>query len=207
MENTTDKRANRLVAQCRYIDDNEGTMVQEFLLKLFQKYKLSETYPEVEIRYRAVNYGLIENHITDDKIAQLVVDNRLVAMAFLRRDDWNHTEVTYVIVDEALRKCKEFKDLLDNKKMSLAEDLFNQFHPEGKTAKQRNIDEALEQIKEAFSCGKDSCELFLDWTDLPDDWVVFPETLDYLRENGFDVEEKVDGNWMPIRYAVVKVKR
>ena len=68
----------------------------------------------------------------------------------------------------------------------------------------KNITEALDEIKDAMLQGKTSCELYLDWTDLPDDWVVLPETLDYLRANGFAVEEKTDGDTIvPIRSAII----
>lgn len=89
--------------------------------------------------------------------------------------------------------------------MSLAEDLYNQYAPKGKQNILKNIDVALEEIKDAMCQGADFCDLYLDWTDLPDDWVVFPETLDYLRENGFEVKEIADEpNWGPtIRYAKV----
>ena len=90
--------------------------------------------------------------------------------------------------------------------MSLAEDLYNECAPKGKVNMMKNIEEALEDIKAAMRQGSDFCDLYLDWTDLPDDWVVFPETLDYLRENGFEVEEISEERdcWLPTpRYARV----
>ena len=44
----------------------------------------------------------------------------------------------------------------------------------------------------------------MDWQDLPDDWVALPETIDYLRENGFTVEITDDGRWGERRVAHVK---
>lgn len=87
--------------------------------------------------------------------------------------------------------------------MSLAEDLYNECAPKGKVNIMKNIEEAIEDIKASMRQGSDYCDLYLDWTDLPDDWVVFPETLDYLRENGFEVEEiSEEHNWSPsTRYA------
>lgn len=76
--------------------------------------------------------------------------------------------------------------------MTLAEEMFNKYHPDGSEAIQKNIAEALEDIRTAMKQGKDYCELYMDWTDLPDDWVVKSETLDYLRQNGFTVEKKYD---------------
>lgn len=87
--------------------------------------------------------------------------------------------------------------------MSLAEDLYNEYAPKGKVNIIKNIEEALEDIKVSMRQGYDYCDLYLDWTDLPDDWVVFPETLEYLKENGFKVEENAEEhNWSPTtRYA------
>lgn len=85
--------------------------------------------------------------------------------------------------------------------MTLAEEMFNKYHPDGSEAIQKNISVALEDIQTAMKQGKDSCELYMDWTDLPDDWVVKSETLDYLRQNGFTVEEKFDE--CSNRYALV----
>ena len=89
--------------------------------------------------------------------------------------------------------------------MSLAEDLYNEFAPKGKASIQKNIDEAIEDIKDAMRQGKNYCELYLDWTDLPDDWVVFPETLEFLKENGFEIEEITENpNWGPtVSYAKI----
>lgn len=99
-----------MIRQQRFIDDNEGAGVEKFLLDVVEKYELKKYFPSVEIRYRGVNYGLLsENHITDDKVVQLVVDNRLVAFAFLRRDDLNYTEVTYVVIEDAIKRCEEMR--------------------------------------------------------------------------------------------------
>lgn len=87
--------------------------------------------------------------------------------------------------------------------MTLAEEMFNKYAPKGDASIRKNIEIALEDIRDAMRQGKDNCELWKDWTDLPDDWVVMPETLDYLRENGFVVEDKeTDSSW-PQRYALV----
>jgi hypothetical protein len=51
----------------------------------------------------------------------------------------------------------------------------------------KNIDEALRQIKEAMSCGDNHCTLLLKWDQYVSDWVVFPETIEYLEMNGFEV--------------------
>ena len=86
--------------------------------------------------------------------------------------------------------------------MTLAEEMFNKYASKGNEGIKKNIEEAIDFIKDAMHSGKDYCDLYKDWTDLPDDWVVFPETLDYLRDNGFYVDELYDsgGN----RYAIIK---
>ncbi len=83
--------------------------------------------------------------------------------------------------------------------ITLAQAMKNRLAPDGIV---KNIAEALDEIKDAMLQGKTSCVLYLDWTDLPDDWVVLPETLNYLRANGFTVEELVDEDTLSrIRYA------
>lgn len=103
-----------MIKQERFIDDNEGTGVEKFLYDVVEKYELKRFCPSVEIRYRGVNFGMLSNnHATDDKIAQLVVENRLVALAFMRRDDLNYTEVSYVVFEDAIERCKEFVEKIN----------------------------------------------------------------------------------------------
>lgn len=92
--------------------------------------------------------------------------------------------------------------------MNLVEEIYNEYAPKGEKNIKKNIEEALEDIKDCIKSGETQCDLYLDWTDLPDDWVVFPETLDYLRENGFIVEEKIHdfGIFGGKRYATVSIK-
>lgn len=105
-----------MIEQKRYIDDNEGTGINEFLEEIIEKHKLREFYPNVEIRWRDVCYGIESTPTaTDDKIIQLVIENRLVALIFSRRDEFNHTEVNYFFNEEALEKCKEFKERIARK--------------------------------------------------------------------------------------------
>ncbi len=98
-----------MIEQKRFIDDNEGIKVEQFFQDVIERYELRKLFASIELRYRGVNYGLYSaNHITDDKIVQLVVENRLVAMAFLRRDDFNYTEVSFIVLEDAIQKCKDF---------------------------------------------------------------------------------------------------
>lgn len=97
-----------MIEQKRFIDDNEGIKVEQFFQDVIERYELRKLFASIELRYRGVNYGLYSaNHITDDKIVQLVVENKLVAMAFLRRDDFNYTEVSFVVLEDAIQKCKD----------------------------------------------------------------------------------------------------
>ena len=90
--------------------------------------------------------------------------------------------------------------------MTLVEEMFDKYHTDGNDALKKNIIEALSEIKDAMKQGKYECDLYLDWTDLPDDWVVLPNTVNYLREHGFDVEDKLHERYYSpsIRYVTVK---
>ena len=105
-----------MIEQKRYIDDDERTGINKFFDDIIEKHKLREFYPNVEIRWREVCYGIESTPTaTDDKIIQLVVENRLVAMVFSRRDEFNYTEVNYFFNEEALDKCKKFKERIEKK--------------------------------------------------------------------------------------------
>ena len=105
-----------MIEQKRYIDDDEGTGINEFLDNIIEKHKLREFFPYVEIRWRDVCRGIESTPTaTDDKIIQLVVENRLVALVFSRRDEFNHTEVNYFFNEDALEKCKKFKERVERK--------------------------------------------------------------------------------------------
>ena len=105
-----------MIEQKRYIDDDERTGINEFLDDIIEKYKLREFYPNVEIRWRDVCWGIESTPTaTDDKIVQLVIENRLVGLIFTRRDDFNWTEVNYFFNEDALEKCKEFKEQVERK--------------------------------------------------------------------------------------------
>ena len=49
-------------------------------------------------------------HHTDDKLIQVVCQNRLIALVFCRRDDWNYTEATMVFVGEALTRVEAMEE-------------------------------------------------------------------------------------------------
>lgn len=99
-----------MVEQVRITDDTEGKVAWEFIEGIIAKYNIWNSFAEVEIRTRTIEYDTSSApHPTNDKIMQLVVDNRLVAFTLIRRDDWNHSEVTKVFLEDTLEKCKDFK--------------------------------------------------------------------------------------------------
>lgn len=104
------------VEQKRFIDDNEGTGVWQFINEVIEKNNIRQRFAGVEIRTRAIAYDCIsQNHFTDDRIVQLVVDNRLVAFVLCRRDDWNWTECTFVFVETALKACEDFQKRINER--------------------------------------------------------------------------------------------
>ena len=76
---------------------------------------------------------------------------------------------------------------------TLAQEMFKEYVQKVNDEKiRKNIEEALEDIKDAMLRHEEECALLVDWQDLPDDWVVLPETIDYLRDNGFIVRVEDD---------------
>ena len=110
------KKYRNKVIQTKYIDDSEGQAVNEFIWGIIEKYKLKKYYPEVETRYRGVLYDMRDDmdrnlvHHTDDKLIQIVCQNRLIALVFCRRDDWNYTEATMVFVGDALTRVEKMEE-------------------------------------------------------------------------------------------------
>lgn len=110
------KKYRNKVIQTRFIDDSEGQAVQEFIWGIIEKYKLKKYYPEVETRYRGVLYDMRDDkdrfhvHHTDDKLIQIVCQNRLIALVFCRRDDWNYTEATMVFIGDALTRVEKMEE-------------------------------------------------------------------------------------------------
>ena len=104
--------SKNMIKQERFIDDNEQTQSYKFIYDIIDKYELKKHYPEVEVRARSINYDLMNGHPTDDHILQLVCQNRLLAFVILRRDDFNYTEVTYVFMEDVLKKIEDFENSL-----------------------------------------------------------------------------------------------
>ena len=104
------RKENNMIEQKRFIDDSEGADIWQWIYDVIDKYKLRERFTEVELRTRAIAFDCTsDNHWTDDRIVQLVVDNRLVAFVISRRDDWNWTECTFVFIEPALKACEDFQ--------------------------------------------------------------------------------------------------
>lgn len=114
------KKYRNKVIQTKYIDDSEGEAVQEFIWGVIKKYQLKKYYPQVETRYRGVLYDMRDDmnrnliHHTDDKLIQIVCQNKLIALVFCRRDDWNYTEATMVFVGDALTRVEEIEEKIAN---------------------------------------------------------------------------------------------
>ena len=76
---------------------------------------------------------------------------------------------------------------------TLAREMFKEYVQKVNDEKiRKNIEESLEDIKDAMLRHEEECVLLVDWQDLPDDWVVLSETIDYLRDNGFTVRIEDD---------------
>lgn len=80
----------------RRIDDSaEG--VDEFIQDIITKYKLNETGNK-DIVYRKVTRNAfdIEQVVVDNWIVEITVGDKLVAMVYARRTNFNYTEMTFV---------------------------------------------------------------------------------------------------------------
>lgn len=106
------KKYPNTVQIARITDDSEGQCVVEFIDNIIEKYELQKKYPCIEVRWRGINYDVSSPHPTDDKMVQLICENRLIAMVYMRRDDWNYTELTMVFVGDALKACEDFEKKL-----------------------------------------------------------------------------------------------
>lgn len=100
-----------MIEQVRIINDTEGKEAWDFINGIIEQHQLRNRFAEVEVKSRILEFDdFSTSHQTDDRILQLVVDNRLVAFVFLRRDDWNHSELTKVFLEETLKDCEHFNN-------------------------------------------------------------------------------------------------
>lgn len=75
--------------------------IKEFFDEVEEEYGRKAIFFD-EYRERPIAYDEydIEGHITDDRLIQLVFDNRLIAFCFLRKNDGNYNEVTFVKIEK-----------------------------------------------------------------------------------------------------------
>ena len=100
-----------MIEQVRIINDTEGKEAWDFINGIIEQHQLRNRFAEVEVKSRTLEFDDFRaSHPTDDRLLQLVVDNRLVAFVFLRRDDWNHSELTKVFLEETLKECENFNN-------------------------------------------------------------------------------------------------
>jgi len=69
--------------------------------------------------------------------------------------------------------------------MNLMEEMRNKYYPYNE--KSKNLQEALQYIKEEMENGSPYIELYDRWQSLAGDWYIEKETLDELKKQGFRI--------------------
>lgn len=82
--------------------DEFDARTAEFLDRVIEKFGLRGDSTS-EIKVRSVN-SAYSNVETDDKIIEVLSNNKLIALQYLRRDDLNYTEVTNIILDNVTER-------------------------------------------------------------------------------------------------------
>ena len=94
-----------MIRQERTIDEIDAHP-SEFLQEVAEKHGIiGQT--RIIVKSRGVGIDTYHEHITDDKVFELIADNQLIALVYLRRDDWNWTEATYIEIPCAIEQVKE----------------------------------------------------------------------------------------------------
>lgn len=81
-------------------DTDEEHVIDNFMKNVIDKYKLNEKISE--IKYRAVCNGIeissnIDKiNISNNQIIEIITNNRLIAMIYLRRTELNFTEANLI---------------------------------------------------------------------------------------------------------------
>ena len=89
-----------MVRQEIYQDEVEaGSAISKFFNEAQENLGRHAVFDD-EIRIRKLTYSDLDNHIVDDAVVQLVFDNRLIAFCFLRKNDGNYNEVTFVKIEK-----------------------------------------------------------------------------------------------------------
>jgi hypothetical protein len=98
-----------MIKQERFIDEiGVSPNPSDFLYEIAKKHGFADIFKLCSVKSRAVGIDTYHEHITDDKIIELIADNRLVALVYLRRDDWNWTEATFIEIPEAIENVKKY---------------------------------------------------------------------------------------------------
>lgn len=83
------------IERIRRIDDT-GEGVQEFITKMILSYDLDRANAEVVYRKTTRNAFDIEQCVVDNSIVEIVHSDKLVAMVYIRRTNFNWTETTFI---------------------------------------------------------------------------------------------------------------
>lgn len=78
--------------------DEFDSRTNEFIEEVIEKFNLRNN-STAEIKVRSVN-SAYSNVETDDKVIEILLKNKLIALQYLRRDDFNYTEVTNIILEK-----------------------------------------------------------------------------------------------------------
>lgn len=78
--------------------DEFDSRTNEFIEEMIEKFNLRNN-SSAEIKVRSVN-SAYSNVETDDKVIEILLKNKLIALQYLRRDDFNYTEVTNIILEK-----------------------------------------------------------------------------------------------------------
>lgn len=85
---------------------------------------------------------------------------------------------------------------------TLVEEMYNEYVKKVEDEElKKNIETALESIKESMLRKESDCLLPMDWSSY--EWYCRSETVDYLRENGFNVEIEFSEGMFQHQYARV----
>lgn len=101
--------------QKKLFQDERDANAWGFINEVASEYNLVEASSRnLSVLTRGITNGstssqVIAKVITDDKLMQLIVNDKLAAFVILRRDDANWTEATYVINEAVIEEVKSAK--------------------------------------------------------------------------------------------------
>lgn len=85
--------------------DQFDSRTNDFIEEVIEKFNLRND-SSAEIKIRSIN-SAYSNVETDDKVVEILSNNKLVALQYLRRDDLNYTEVTNIILENDTSRTKK----------------------------------------------------------------------------------------------------